>query len=148
MGKEHGHYDEMKRNELKHLECGCGEERIPTRDTILRWVASFRITDSTLKKKSPGRNSIALKLYEARRVVAYIAYVVYKRSSEWYNVTFLEQRVSPANRDYKEWTLRFGTFDVAGPISMAFKPARASDSAFSLELALTSHQLAVDTAEI
>ncbi|KAJ4431089.1 hypothetical protein ANN_19684 [Periplaneta americana] len=27
MGKEHGHYDEMKRNELKHLKCGCGEER-------------------------------------------------------------------------------------------------------------------------
>ncbi|KAJ4434613.1 hypothetical protein ANN_23175 [Periplaneta americana] len=28
MGKEHGHYDEMKRNELKHLKCGCGEDRI------------------------------------------------------------------------------------------------------------------------
>ncbi|KAJ4429129.1 hypothetical protein ANN_26130 [Periplaneta americana] len=27
MGKEYGHYDEMKRNELKHLKCGCGEER-------------------------------------------------------------------------------------------------------------------------
>ncbi|KAJ4447453.1 hypothetical protein ANN_09460 [Periplaneta americana] len=27
MGKGHGHYDEMKRNELKHLKCGCGEER-------------------------------------------------------------------------------------------------------------------------
>ncbi|KAJ4443816.1 hypothetical protein ANN_05598 [Periplaneta americana] len=59
-----------------------------------------------------------------------------------------DQKVLPANRDYKEWTLRVGTFDVAGPISMTFKPAKASDSAFSLELALTSHQLAVDTAEI
>ncbi|KAJ4435737.1 hypothetical protein ANN_18354 [Periplaneta americana] len=39
--------------------------RIPTRNTILRWVASFRITGSTLKKKSPGRNSIALRLSEA-----------------------------------------------------------------------------------
>ncbi|KAJ4426633.1 hypothetical protein ANN_26431 [Periplaneta americana] len=39
--------------------------QIPTRNTILRWVASFRITGSTLKKKSPGRNSIALKLSEA-----------------------------------------------------------------------------------
>ncbi|KAJ4428276.1 hypothetical protein ANN_24293 [Periplaneta americana] len=29
--------------------------RIPTRNTILRWVASFRTTGSTLKKKSPGR---------------------------------------------------------------------------------------------
>ncbi|KAJ4446917.1 hypothetical protein ANN_13618 [Periplaneta americana] len=38
---------------------------IPTRNTILRWVASFRITGSTLKKKSPGRNSIALRLSEA-----------------------------------------------------------------------------------
>ncbi|KAJ4427600.1 hypothetical protein ANN_25248 [Periplaneta americana] len=39
--------------------------RIPTRNTILRWVASFRITGSTLKNKSPGRNSIALRLSEA-----------------------------------------------------------------------------------
>ncbi|KAJ4433648.1 hypothetical protein ANN_15958 [Periplaneta americana] len=39
--------------------------KIPTRNTILRWVASFRITGSTLKKKSPGRNSIALRLSEA-----------------------------------------------------------------------------------
>ncbi|KAJ4436644.1 hypothetical protein ANN_16775, partial [Periplaneta americana] len=30
-----------------------------------------------------------------------------------------------SNRDYKEWTLRVGTFDVAGLISMTFKPARA-----------------------
>ncbi|KAJ4426771.1 hypothetical protein ANN_26570 [Periplaneta americana] len=43
---------------------GC-KTRIPTRNTILRWVASFRITGSTLKKKSPGRNSIALRLSEA-----------------------------------------------------------------------------------
>ncbi|KAJ4432028.1 hypothetical protein ANN_20642 [Periplaneta americana] len=35
------------------------------RNTILRWVASFRNTGSTLKKKSPGRNSIALRLSEA-----------------------------------------------------------------------------------
>ncbi|KAJ4426532.1 hypothetical protein ANN_27346 [Periplaneta americana] len=32
---------------------------------FLRWMASFRITGSTLKKKSPGRNSIALRLSEA-----------------------------------------------------------------------------------
>ncbi|KAJ4433922.1 hypothetical protein ANN_16236 [Periplaneta americana] len=40
-------------------------QRIPTRNTILRWEASFRIKGSTLKKKSPGRNSIALRLSEA-----------------------------------------------------------------------------------
>ncbi|KAJ4428778.1 hypothetical protein ANN_25771 [Periplaneta americana] len=39
-------------------------KKIPTRNTILRWEASFRITGSTLKKKSPGRNSIALRLSE------------------------------------------------------------------------------------
>ncbi|KAJ4439089.1 hypothetical protein ANN_15046 [Periplaneta americana] len=33
--------------------------------------------------------------------------------------------VLPANRDYKEWTLRVGTFDVAGLISMTFKPAKS-----------------------
>ncbi|KAJ4445217.1 hypothetical protein ANN_07018 [Periplaneta americana] len=47
-----------------HFDIGC-HARIPTRNTILRWVASFRITGSTLKKKSPGRNSIALRLSEA-----------------------------------------------------------------------------------
>ncbi|KAJ4436427.1 hypothetical protein ANN_19060 [Periplaneta americana] len=36
MGKEHGHYDEMKRNELKHLKCGCGEERPPTSIHLVR----------------------------------------------------------------------------------------------------------------
>ncbi|KAJ4447210.1 hypothetical protein ANN_09212 [Periplaneta americana] len=43
---------------------------IPTRNTILRWVASFRITGSTLKKKSPGRNSIALRLSEATGLIS------------------------------------------------------------------------------
>ncbi|KAJ4438662.1 hypothetical protein ANN_14609 [Periplaneta americana] len=33
--------------------------RIPTWNTILRWVASFRTTGSTLKKKSPGRTRSA-----------------------------------------------------------------------------------------
>ncbi|KAJ4439247.1 hypothetical protein ANN_07367 [Periplaneta americana] len=47
-----------------HFDIGC-HARIPTRNTILRWEASFRITGSTLKKKSPGRNSIALRLSEA-----------------------------------------------------------------------------------
>ncbi|KAJ4436907.1 hypothetical protein ANN_17039 [Periplaneta americana] len=47
-----------------HFDIGC-HARIPTRNTILRWVASFRTTGSTLKKKSPGRNSIALRLSEA-----------------------------------------------------------------------------------
>ncbi|KAJ4445842.1 hypothetical protein ANN_12527 [Periplaneta americana] len=47
-----------------HFDIGC-HARIPTRNTILRWVASFHITGSTLKKKSPGRNSIALRLSEA-----------------------------------------------------------------------------------
>ncbi|KAJ4452231.1 hypothetical protein ANN_03749 [Periplaneta americana] len=47
-----------------HFDIGC-HARIPTRNTILRWVASFRITGSTLKKKSPGRNSIALRFSEA-----------------------------------------------------------------------------------
>ncbi|KAJ4428781.1 hypothetical protein ANN_25774 [Periplaneta americana] len=47
-----------------HFDIGC-HTRIPTWNTILRWVASFRITGSTLKKKSPGRNSIALRLSEA-----------------------------------------------------------------------------------
>ncbi|KAJ4448346.1 hypothetical protein ANN_10361 [Periplaneta americana] len=49
---------------MTHIDIGC-HARIPTRNTILRWVASFRITGSTLKKKSPGRNSIALRLSEA-----------------------------------------------------------------------------------
>ncbi|KAJ4429529.1 hypothetical protein ANN_21698 [Periplaneta americana] len=48
--------------------------RIPTRNTILRWVASFRITGSTLKKKSPGRNSIALRLSEATQVYVILTY--------------------------------------------------------------------------
>ncbi|KAJ4449364.1 hypothetical protein ANN_00762 [Periplaneta americana] len=47
-----------------HFDIGC-HARIPTRNTILRWVASFRITGSTLMKKSPGRNSIELRLSEA-----------------------------------------------------------------------------------
>ncbi|KAJ4427576.1 hypothetical protein ANN_25224 [Periplaneta americana] len=47
-----------------HFDIGC-HARIPTRNTILRWEASFHITGSTLKKKSPGRNSIALRLSEA-----------------------------------------------------------------------------------
>ncbi|KAJ4427446.1 hypothetical protein ANN_25069 [Periplaneta americana] len=47
-----------------HFDIGC-HARIPTRNTIFRWVASFRITGSTLKKKSTGRNSIALRLSEA-----------------------------------------------------------------------------------
>ncbi|KAJ4448543.1 hypothetical protein ANN_10561 [Periplaneta americana] len=51
-------------NARTHFDIGC-HARIPTRNTILRWVASFRITGSTLKKKSPGRNSIALRLSEA-----------------------------------------------------------------------------------
>ncbi|KAJ4431607.1 hypothetical protein ANN_20206 [Periplaneta americana] len=38
---------------------------------------------------------------------------------------FLSLLVLAANRDYKEWTLRVGTFDVAGLISMTFKPAKA-----------------------
>ncbi|KAJ4436377.1 hypothetical protein ANN_19009 [Periplaneta americana] len=50
--------------ERTHFDIGC-HARIPTRNTILRWVASFRTTGSTLKKKSPGRNSIALRLSEA-----------------------------------------------------------------------------------
>ncbi|PNF19154.1 hypothetical protein B7P43_G09807 [Cryptotermes secundus] len=37
-----------------HFELG-RRYRILTRNTILRWVASFRTTGSTLKKKSPGR---------------------------------------------------------------------------------------------
>ncbi|KAJ4432283.1 hypothetical protein ANN_20901 [Periplaneta americana] len=45
--------------------CTSVELSIPTRNTILRWVASFRITGSTSKKKSPGRNSVALRLSEA-----------------------------------------------------------------------------------
>ncbi|KAJ4435426.1 hypothetical protein ANN_18041 [Periplaneta americana] len=48
------------------LDVNSGDsDSIPTRNTILRWEASFRITGSTLNKKSPGRNSIALRLSEA-----------------------------------------------------------------------------------
>ncbi|KAJ4431538.1 hypothetical protein ANN_20137 [Periplaneta americana] len=60
-GIKYGSYAETKRT---HFDIG-RHARIPTRNTILRWVASFRITGSTLKKKSPGRNSIALRLSEA-----------------------------------------------------------------------------------
>ncbi|KAJ4445433.1 hypothetical protein ANN_07238 [Periplaneta americana] len=52
------------KKQVTHFDIGC-HARIPTRNTILRWVASFRITGSTSKKKSPGRNSIALRLSEA-----------------------------------------------------------------------------------
>ncbi|PNF39089.1 hypothetical protein B7P43_G04147, partial [Cryptotermes secundus] len=41
-----------------HFELG-RRDGIPTRNTILRWVASFRATGSTLKKKSPGRSRSA-----------------------------------------------------------------------------------------
>ncbi|KAJ4442182.1 hypothetical protein ANN_12048 [Periplaneta americana] len=57
-------FPHQKANAGTHFDIGC-HARIPTRNTILRWVASFRITGSTLKKKSPGRNSIALRLSEA-----------------------------------------------------------------------------------
>ncbi|KAJ4446942.1 hypothetical protein ANN_13644 [Periplaneta americana] len=60
--KEQG--NERGANRPTHFDIGC-HARIPSRNTILRWVASFRITGSTLKKKSPGRNSIALRLSEA-----------------------------------------------------------------------------------
>ncbi|KAJ4446074.1 hypothetical protein ANN_12765 [Periplaneta americana] len=57
--------ENLGRNQTRtHFDIGC-HARIPTRNTILRWVASFRITGSTLKKKSNGRNSIALRLSEA-----------------------------------------------------------------------------------
>ncbi|KAJ4438718.1 hypothetical protein ANN_14665 [Periplaneta americana] len=53
---------------------------IPTRNTILRWEASFRITGSTLKKKSPGRNSIALRLSEATIISRSMTFLSRKES--------------------------------------------------------------------
>ncbi|KAJ4429950.1 hypothetical protein ANN_22154 [Periplaneta americana] len=44
-----------------HFDIG-RHARIPTRNTILQWVASFRTTGSTLKKKSPGRTRSAYTL--------------------------------------------------------------------------------------
>ncbi|KAJ4450965.1 hypothetical protein ANN_02400 [Periplaneta americana] len=70
-----------------HFDIGC-HARIPTRNTILRWVASFRITGSTLKKKSSGRNSIALRLSEAtlpinwNEVARFKVYVTSQRSTD------------------------------------------------------------------
>ncbi|KAJ4450406.1 hypothetical protein ANN_01830 [Periplaneta americana] len=64
-------HDAISATECSVIVCAqSGTLAIPTRNTILRWVASFRITGSTLKKKSPGRNSIALRLSEATSINA------------------------------------------------------------------------------
>ncbi|KAJ4429191.1 hypothetical protein ANN_26194 [Periplaneta americana] len=60
MGKEHGHYDEMKRNELKHLKCGCGEERLLSKNLKVRIC------------KTVGTSA----QYRSRQIFTYVSYAL------------------------------------------------------------------------
>ncbi|KAJ4431826.1 hypothetical protein ANN_20431 [Periplaneta americana] len=119
MGKEHGHYDEMKRNELKHLKCGCGEERRQSTKLmiLLRMFAIFKRGDKTNCGNFRGI-SLLLTSYNIlsnillRRLTPYVDDIIgdhqcgIRRNRSTIDQIFCIRQIMEKKWEYKEYAIR------------------------------------------